>query len=351
MKNEGKKLVVAFVIGLVFFLNCGDRVLAFQAEETKEIPIQSLKFNNNGGTVQFQKSKKDGIWVDFDTTGEKKGYYTTYIYAEQKEVIGNDTVISFHMKTKQKVRMNVDVVLSTEYHTYTTEEGAKVFLKRDGSNQFEVRFIEYGAFEVPENFSGNVYFPISTEEISLETYGIGFTFVLSQEERVEFFMDKIDICSGTSCLDDVLYMEFEVKGEEYPEIPMYGEYYYSYKVKFTDGERKNHQVTFSLEKPVEGVTVDSSGRLSVKSGTKPQTILIMIQINKLLQYQWEVELTESWLAKVENVDVSSFVVPAVEDVKPVGSEIEIPYTFLRVLGFIMSITFGIFYILKIRRKG
>ena len=112
-----------------------------------------------------------------------------------------------------------------------------------------------------------------------------------------------------------------------------------------------NNVTFALEKPVEGVTVDSSGRLYVKSGTKPQTISILIQINKLLQYQCEVELTESWLAKVENVDVSSFVVPAVEDVKQVGSEIEVPYTFLRVVGFIMVVTFGIFYSLKIRRKG
>lgn len=348
--KEGKKLVVAFVIGLFFLLNCDDRVLASQVEKTKEIPIESLKFNNNGGAVQFQKSKQDGIHVDFDTTGEKKGYYTTYIYAEQKEIIGNDTVISFHMKTKQKVHMNVDVVLSQEYHRYTTEEGARVFLKRDGSNQFEVRFIEYGVFEVPENFSGNVYFPISTEETSLETYGIGFVVVLSQEERVKFFMDKIDICRGRTCLDDVLYTEFEVKGEEYPEIPMYGEYYYTYKVKFPDG-KKNRQVTFALEKPVEGVTVDSSGRLYVKSGTKPQTISILMQINRLLQYQCEVELTESWLAKVENVDVSSFVVPAVEDVKQVGSEIEVPYTFLRVLGIIMVVTFGIFYSLKIRRKG
>ena len=350
MKKEVKMLVVTFVTGLVLFLNCGDSVLA-QAGKTKEIPIKSLKYHNNGGTVQFKRSKQNGVWAEFDTAGEKKGYYTTYIYAEQKEVIGNDSVISFHMKTKQEVRMNVDVVLSPEYHTYTTEEGSKVFLKSDGSNQFEVRFIEYGAFEVPENFSGNVYFPIASKKKFLDTYGIGFSVVLSQEQRVEFFMDKIYISSGTTCLDDVLYTEFEVKGEKYPEIPMYGEYYYSYKVKFPDGKRKKYQVTYKLEKPVEGVTVDSIGRLSVKSGTEPQSISILMQINKKLQYQYEVELTESWLAKVENVDVSSFVVPKVEEVKPVDSEIEIPYTFLRIIGFILSVSFSIFYVLKIRRKG
>ena len=351
MKKEGKKLGVALVVGLVFLLSWGDRVLAAQVEKTKEIPTESLKYHNNGGAVQFKKSKSNGLWVDFDTTGEKKGFYTTYIYAEQKLVMGKDSVIAFHMNTKQKVRMNVDVILSSKYHTYTTEEGSRVFLKSDGSQQYEVRFIEFGVFEVPENFSGDVYFPITSEKKSLGTYGIGFSVVLSQEERVEFFLNQINICNKTTCLNDVLYAEFEVKGEDYPEIPMNGEYYYSYKVRFPEKKRKDYRVTFALEKAVDGVTVDSFGRLSVKSGTEPQSISILMQINKKLQYQYQVELTESWLAKVENVDVSSFVVPKVEEVKQVDSEIEIPYRFLRIVGIILSVSFGIFYVLKIRKKG
>lgn len=347
MKNKRRKMGILFCI-CALFLCSRNTVKATAYTNRIQINMQKMTYKNNGGTVDLGKAEQGGWSVLFDTTGEKKGYYTTYLYVEQQETIVPDSVISFHMETKQNVFVNADIVHEPNHQSYKCADGSLVYIKRDGEEQYEGLTIKYGTFEIPENFKGEVYLPIKGNGSALHTYGIGFVVVLAQNQKTEFSMKSMEITKGYELMDEVFYSKIVPKGKTSVEIPLHGQYYNNYSV--TQNGKPAKQARFYLEQPVEGVLMEHDGKLYVEHTAEPQKIGIMVEVNHQLNVRYEIEIVKSWLQIVEDVDVSSFVVPSVTQVGSVDAKLVIPYHLLRGMILVSLGGFLIFYCFKIRRR-
>lgn len=350
IKNIRVRIAAVILFGVLYGCFGWQGGQALAAKSTVHIPTDAVTSHHNGGEVTIKRPRQNQLKISFDTKGEQKGYYTASFYAEKYISVGKNQVLSFYIKTKQKIRLNGNVVLAPGYESYSCKEGSKVYLKRDKSSKYEICLIENGTFEIPEKFSGEVLLFADREPSSMEIYGTGIFAVLAENERADFSIANIRIKDESCLQEDIYHTSFRIEGEQYPQIPMEGEYYYTYRPKFTEGKVPKDKIEFYLESEVKGIRLDKSGRLYIQSDVKPQTIRIRMEMDRKLLYHFEVNVSYSWLAKAEGIDTSSFIVPATKDVKQEHARIEIPYSFIR-RAFVLSVlVFLIFYVREVKGK-
>lgn len=330
------------------FLSRTGNVNASAQKSRIQIKMQEITYKHNGGTIDLIKEEPGKYSVLFDTTGENEGYYTTYLYVEQEETIEDKSVVSFHMETKQSVCINVDIVHEPDHQSYKCEDGSPVFIKREGKKQYKGIPVEYGTFQIPENFKGTVYIPIEANGQELHSFGIGIVAVLSQNEKAEFTMSSMEVSKGYELQDNIFYSDILWKGPASVQIPVHGQYYYDYFVN--QNGKKAERAKFFLEKPVEGITLEQNGKLVIADTAQAQKMNLLVEVNQILQCQFEVDIVKSWIEVVDGVDVSSFVVPEITEVEPVDAFIVIPYYLIRGLVLVSGGVFLVFYQLKIKRK-
>lgn len=356
MKYKRKQLwlviilyVVVHLAGKVSLLT--NRIPVYAAKKSQQtiIQLEDISYSSDGGETVLSEQEDDNRKVEYDTTGEKKGYYTSFIYTEQKERLENGDVLSFHIVSHTDVAMNINIIEEAKEEPYKVEDGTMIFLKADESTKYEMIPVEYGTFAVPEDFSGYVYLPITGKE-GLQADGIGFIVVQEEEQKTEFSMGPFHVTDGYEVEDELFLTQFVIEGNTSPDIPVTGEYYYEYAVRLQK-EEKELDCKFYLEDSYDGITLDWDGRLYVSENAKEETVPILVEIQGILQYRFQAKLTKSWLVKAEDVDVDNFIIPKPEDVDEIKWEFPISIVWIRGVFLLAVICFSIFYIRRVRKRG
>lgn len=356
MKYKRKRLQLAIILYLIFCI--GGNVLlitnsmpvyAGKKSQQTMIPLENIMYSCDGGKTALSEQEEDRLEVEFDTTGEDKGYYTSFIFSEQNKTLENGTVLSFHIAAHTNVRLNINIIEGAKDDPYQVGDGSMIFLKADESTKYEMLPVEYGTFEIPENFSGTVYLPVTAKD-GLQTEGIGFIVVQEEEQKTNISIGTLYVSDEYEVEDELFRSQFEIEGNTSPEIPVTGEYYYEYAVSLKK-EEKELDCKFYLEDSFDGISLGSEGRLYVSENAKEETVPILVEINGILQYRFQVKLSESWLVKAEDVDVSNFIVPQVGDVEKIETGFSISIVLIRGVFFVAVICLFAFYIRRVRKKG
>lgn len=356
MKYKRRRLHLAIILYLVFciagnasLITISMPVYAARKSQQAMIKFEDIMYSCDGGETALSEQEDDRLEVEFDTTGEDKGYYTSFIFSRQNETLENGTVLSFHIATYTNVKLNINIIEEAKDEPYQVEDGTMIFLKADESTKYEMLPVKYGTFEIQENFSGTVYLPVTAKD-GLQAEGIGFIVVQEEEQKTKISFGTLYVSDGYEVEDQLFRSQFEIEGNTSPEIPVTGEYYYEYAVSLKN-EEKQLDCKFYLEDSFDGISLDSEGRLHVYENAKEETIPILIEINGILQYHFPVKLSESWLVKAEDVDVSNFIVPDAGNVEKIETGFSISIILIRGVFLFSVIWFLTFYIRRVRKKG
>lgn len=351
MKYKRRKLVMGFVIMMACFAIRGNQKLqASGIKKEREISLTNVTVTANGGELVALDNGENGVKVRYSTRNEKEGFYTGFLYTEQKEILEDRDVVSFYISTKKQLNLNLNALIKDREEPFSILDNTQIMIKADKSKLYEIVTTEYGTFEIPAGFQGMVYLPIRTED-RLETKGFGLVTVLEQGQEAVYSIDSMKLLNHFKMEESLFEKKFFVNGETSFEIPVSGEYYYKQEVYSQSEPRKKLDCRFFLEEDREGVQMDEKGRIWVKEDALADLFTINVQIDGVLLYRYKGELVESWLTSMEYDAVKDFLVADPANVVSVSDVISIPYQVIRWEIGMLAGAFFLFYKFIIKRKG
>lgn len=347
-KNKRRQLVMSLMvmIGLIM----GSKIQTLHASiKERDISLAEVHHTKNGGKLSVRKDKNEELRILHTTKGEKKGYYTASFFNEQTELLEDRDILSYHIATKNNLRINANILVRTGENPVIIKDGSQLMLKPDNKKNYIVCVVENGTFEIPAGFRGTVYLPIRTEG-RVYTDGFGLITVLERNCEADYVVSAMKLSNSFERKEHLFDRQFIVKETGSLEIPVYGEYYYQQKVHLKNSTLKKRDCKFFMEEEVEGVHISQDGKLRISDKAKAGSILISVQIDKQLRYQYQVRLIDSWLKSMENDVVKDFLVQHPDKVKPGPKVIRIPYKGIRWFMASLAAGFTIFYIWVIKGK-
>lgn len=341
-------------MGFLFFAVClcllGGKTV-YGEQKTKCVEISKLDKTANGGVLSIKNAENNGQEIRYSTKGEGEGYYTAfYAYNGDIQITPKD-VITFHIKAKTDIRMNINLIKQDNGKSYQLGDGELVFAKDDSDNKYEVIPVEYGTFTIQKGFKGTVYIPQkldNTEKVSVGN--IGFIVVQTEDALTEFLFSSLGLVDGFGLKNEPFFEHFEINGQGEVEIPVTGDYYYDYELKIEQTGNEKPSVAFVLEKDYKGITMDENGRLTVTDKAKPQTLKISIVINENFYYRYVVKIKESWMKKEKNPVVLELMVPKPEEVKKIEHKVYVDDKKVQAGCLALLGCFLLFYQLYVRKK-
>lgn len=350
MRYKRRKLVMGIVIMMACFAIRGNqKLLASGIKKEREISLNKVTMTVNGGEMVALDNGENGVNVRFSTKKQKEGYYTAFIYTEQKEILEDKDVVSFHIATKKQLKLNLNALITDREEPFSILDNTQIMMKEDKAKFYEIVTTNYGTFEIPAGFQGTVYLPVRTKE-RLEAKGFGLITVLEQGDEVAYSVDSMKLENQFDMEESLFDKQFYVKGETSFEIPMNGEYYYQQEVHLQSKIKKKMDFRFFLEEEIEGVRMEEDGKLWVMDYAPAESFIINVQISETFLYRYKGILVESWLASMDYDVVKDFLVQDPANVEPVPDVFSVPYQGIRWGIGILAGAFFIFYIFLIKGK-
>lgn len=346
--------IFIIVIGLINYTN----VYAVSDIEFKEfIPINIQK-TSDGANLEINTSETNGYELDvkMNTMGLDKGYYTAYLYENQSEDWSNYEAISFHIKnySESPIRINMNLKESDE-KVFSPSDESVILVKKDGSEIIGKVKPSYGTIELPKEFEGNIYIPFSsfkekdnlsnnegTQISRISSWGVIAT--LSENEERNFNLSKFALINRGSKLGVYFNSKLSIKGDDTVQIPVEGESISEYKI---DSDSKN--IKFKLINPIDGITMNDSGRLTVNTDVEEQNVQICAVLDDTISETMDIKLVKSWTLSAHEVDGTSKSVAKSDEVKKLMSIVEMKLLtdkgviIIRICLVIIAIGFGCLY--------
>lgn len=309
-----------------------------------------LQFNNltlqdNGGDTKCEVIKGNGHMVlSTNTTGLKKGYYTSQFSVKDKEDWSSYGQIYFYMKnlSNKPVKINLFVILKDG--TYIT--GDKFVLwKKENNKHMNLSNMKDGMFEFNNDFAGIVYIPFQNFKANIKDLKnvVSFGISVTTEENV---IEKIEV--GDFKLEE--FSGFEIIGDKNIIKPIVGESIAEYTLK----NKNKNKVFFYLKEKTEGVLITKDGRLTVSKEATCEKINIKAVINNKLNVIFQVGLSNSSILNLKDTEGFDLAVPKVDEVQSIISSKNIfngtdRLILFRFIAILISTAILIFYFIW-RRK-
>ena len=335
-----------------------------------EFILKNIQKTTNGADVKLGSSETniDKFNIIMSTKGLDKGYYTTYIYEDEKRDWSNYEAIAFDIENESDnaIRINLNIKQS-DGTLVSTDDNNIVLKKSENGEVMEIIHPSYGAIEISKKFKGTIYVPFNSfsekDKINSEKMKTiskiaswGVVTILPENEEVAFVLSKFTLINKGSNMGKYFNTNFSIKGDELVDIPVAGESISDYKIESDNKENLNNTtVKFQLKEPVDGITLNDSGRLTLTPDVEPQKIQICAIIDGSINQTKEVQLMNSWTLDATEIDGTRKSVPKAGEVSEIISNDNILMSKnaligTRVVMALIAIIFGYIYVYWKKQK-
>ena len=312
-KGAGILFFTVFLLGLPFPV-----MGAKKAEPPKEFTIDLDKFEEGEDAdaafspqITYDK-EKDQLSLEFSTEGQKEDQYPVSFFENTKQKLEGYSGIVLSIVNEQAEDVKMNMLLSTQDdEVLVVRDGAKVVLKE--GNTWQETETDLGCFTIPADFNGEVYLPFfalaqtkDKEDID-GIYGIGFTFVLPEDDTLHVTLEAIRVLPAA---DMQALIWFEVSGADTVLRPTVGESIAEYSVAFynmegtavSDKEKVSYEIKKADGGSAEGAAFDKNGKLTVTKDAKDGEYQIFARCDSGQNFVRNVALKGSWTEtqKTEN---------------------------------------------------
>lgn len=263
-----------------------------------------------GGTVAPEltyEKEGDTLRLSFDTNGYQERYYTATAFKNVKLNLAESEGISFGISNNlgTPVRMNFALF---DPEGRTVDVGAGFFVKLCGETTTYAK-VEYGCFELPAGFEGEVQIPFDVlafqdtgdgvGEIA-QVWGYGVICVAEQGETYDVTFSNLAFLTAEETVSAKEPCELIIEGDERAFRPKVGESDTPYHAVLYNmlGESSPAEAVFSLNDEYEQASVSGNGVLTVGSRFPEETIEIKAETADGLTAVREIAVYDSWTNSV-----------------------------------------------------
>lgn len=320
-----------------------------------------------GGTIAPEltyEKEGDTLNLSFDTKGYQERYYTATAFKNIKLDMEEFGGISFEVSNNLNtpVRMNFALFDS---EGRTVDVGAGFFVKLQETETSYAK-VEYGCFELPSGFSGNVEIPFDVLAFQdngeragaiTQIWGYGIICVAQQEENYDVTFSELTLLTAEETVSAGAACELEIEGEERAFRPKVGESNTPYHAVIYNmlGESEPAEAVFSLKDAYEQVSVSEDGVLTVGSKCSEETIEIKAETAEGLEAVRRIQIYDSWTNSVstDNGYDASLADPSeIEPIVKLADDLCSPKTLWLIRGvFAAGGVLFLGYYLAVRRKN
>lgn len=315
LKNRIKKgMGCLFLAGCVGFMPSAV-MAAKKAEPPKEFSVKLDGFEAGEDAkeellpqIDYDKETEQ-LHLSVSTEGQKEGQYPLSFFQDTKKDLKGygGVVLSLVNEQAEELKMNM-LLAPQEGGASVVADGEKVVLKED--EIWQETTADLGCFTIPADFDGQIYLPFDIFEQAEEIdgiYGLGFTFVLPEDDTAQVTLEAIQILPDA---DMQALNWFEVNGADTVLRPTVGESIADYITAFYNMAgtelKKNEAVTYEIQtedgSAPEGMSIDENGRLTVKNDAVDGAYLLFARDASGQAFRRTITLKGSWTEtqKTEN---------------------------------------------------
>lgn len=318
-----KKIMFICIIFLVFInSNC---VYGTTSIDSIEFIPSNIEKTTNGADVKINSNKIDGyeLNVSMNTVGLESGYYTTYLYENQSRDWSNYEALAFDISNESdsSIRINLNIKKNDDTVVSISDDRVSI-IKRKNTEIMERIHPSYGSIELPKNFKGIIYIPFNSfkEKDKLESDNIneiskisswGIIATQSENEEKSFKLSKFSLITKGSDINNYFNFNFSIIGDDTVEIPVVGESISNYKIESINKEENIDKVNvkFKISDPIDGITIDDNGRLTLISDVEEQKIQICAVLDENVSEIKDIQLLKSWTLTAKELDGTSKSIP------------------------------------------
>lgn len=263
-----------------------------------------------GGTVAPEltyEKEGDTLRLSFDTNGYQERYYTATAFKNVKLNLKESAGISFWVCNNQAAPVRMNFALF-DPEGRTVDVGAGFFVKLCGETTSYAK-VEYGCFELPGDFEGEVQIPFDVlafqdtgdgvGEIT-QVWGYGIICVAEQGETYDVTLSNLAFLTAEETASAKEPCELTIEGDERAFRPKVGESDTSYHAVIYNmlGESSPAEAVFSLNDEYEQASVSENGVLTVGSRFPGEMIEIKAETADGLTAVREIAVYDSWTNSV-----------------------------------------------------
>ena len=329
-----KKIIIFICIIILFTIN-STCIYGAQKNDSTEIVVKNIQKITNGADVKLSSSETNinQFNISINTKGLDKGYYTTYLYENEKRDWSNYEAVAFDIENESDdtIRINLNIKESDVTLALTSDNNI-VLAKKDNAEVMEIIHPSYGTIEIPKRFKGTIYIPFNSLKEQDKAKGDdikaiskisswGITVTLSENQETDFILSKFSLINKGSDISRYANLNFSIKGDNSVEIPVAGESISDYKIESNGKETlNNYNVKFKLKEPIDGITLSDNGRLTLATtDIEPQKIQMCAILDEKVSVAMDIELVKSWTLGAKEVDGTSKSIPKAGEVAQIIS--------------------------------
>lgn len=305
-----KSVMLAMVLCI---LGMGAGSLSVEAAKSRKADFSDFIGSSEdmaGGTIAPELTyEKEGdiLHLSFDTNGYQERYYTATAFKNIKLDLEEFAGISFQVQNclKTPVRMNF-ALFDSEGRTVDVGAGFYVKLQETKTSYAKV---EYGCFELPAEFCGEVQIPFDVLAFQdtgercggiTQIWGYGIICVAQQSEAYDVTFSELTLLTAEETISAGAACELEIEGEERAFRPKVGESDTPYHAVIYNmlGEGVPAEAFFSLNAAYEQASVSGDGVLTVGCKCPEETIELKAETADGLEAVRQIQIYDSWTNSV-----------------------------------------------------
>lgn len=364
----GKKNVI--LAALICIAGIGLCSVSVEAAKTPTVSFADMNGSSEdmaGGTISPELTyEKEGdiLHFNFDTAGYQERYYTATAFKNTKLNLETFGGVSFHVQNKLETPLRMNFAFFGE-EGRTVNAGAGFYVKLQGK-QTSYAKVEYGCFELPAGFDGDVEIPFDVLAFQddgerageLETiWGYGIICVAQQNEAYEVDFSEIRLLAPEETVSASAACELEIEGDERAFRPKVGESDTPYHCIIYNmmGEGETADAVFSFNDTYENAAISESGVLTIGSGYVGDTIEIKAETPEGLTAVRQIQIYDSWTNSISTDNGFDASIADPSEIAPIvvwADEMQDPDTLLMIRGaFVLGGFLFMAYYLIVRRKN
>lgn len=306
MKIRKKKSVILAVLMCTVLMGGSVKVAAAKTPTASFSNMTGSSEDMAGGTLSPEltyEREGDILHLGFDTMGYQERYYTATAFKNIKIDLKDFGGVSFHAEN------NLDIPLRMNFAFFdadgrTVNAGTDFYVKLQEKTVSYTR-VEYGCFELPADFCGEVEIPFDVltfqddgeraGELGM-IWGYGIICVAKQDESCDVSFSEIRLLAPEETVSVEEACELKIKGDERAFRPKVGEsdtFYHCITYNML-GKEEPADAVFSLKEDCEDAKITETGGLTIGSKFAGDMIEIKAETANGLAAVRQIEIYDSW---------------------------------------------------------
>ncbi|PJI06708.1 MULTISPECIES: hypothetical protein [Clostridium] len=310
-----------------------------KADATSGILISdNMRQMSNGSTVQYNTNSINGnynLTAKITSKGLKKGYYSTIFYNALNNNMFNYGIVSFDIHNNSNSQLNINFMINKQDGTsLSIANDSYVLLKESSSALIKKLSPSNGSIVISKGFNGTVLIPLNalkqnqiqntnqntTSMIASLPSWWGILITSKENEKKDFTLSNFNLINADNKIQEIENLNVNFNGDTRVQIPVVGESIakYSANIHDSNGNIVNQKITYKIDTPKKGISIDSNGMLKIKQNVSPQPIRIDAVIDNNLAFESkEIQLYKSWTLDAKELDGTSKSIPQTYEVKKI----------------------------------